>query len=209
MDIHRLYALVNRGFRRRRMEAFMRTFAPTEETTVLDIGGTAYNWSFVTPLPRVTLLNLAPPGDLSAGSSLTFVEGDARALPYGDGAFDIAFSNSVIEHLGTLSDQERFAAEARRVARGLWIETPARSFPVEPHLVAPLVHFLPTRWQRTVIRRATVWGLATKPSPAEVDAFLAEVRLLGRAEFECLFPDCELVVERVAGLAKSYIAVRR
>lgn len=40
--------------------------------------------------------------------------------------FDLVYSNSVIEHLGTWEKQQAFAAEARRVGRGYWIPTPGQ-----------------------------------------------------------------------------------
>jgi hypothetical protein len=54
-----------------------------------------------------------------------------------------------------------------------------------------------------------VWGLVKKPSAREVDAFLNEVRLLTLEDMKALFPDCQILKERVLGLTKSYIAVRR
>jgi len=54
-------------------------------------------------------------------------------LNYSDNEFDICFSNSVIELVGSFEDQRKFANEIRRVGRKLWVQTPARSFFFEPH----------------------------------------------------------------------------
>jgi hypothetical protein len=59
------------------------------------------------------------------------------------------------------------------------------------------------------VRNFTGWGLLTRPSPERVDGFLGELRLLGRAEMQALFPDCEIRRERFLGLTKAYVAVRR
>jgi ubiquinone/menaquinone biosynthesis C-methylase UbiE len=48
----------------------------------------------------------------------TFVEGDALALPFADGAFDRAFTGHFYGHLSP-GDRERFRAEAARVANEL------------------------------------------------------------------------------------------
>ena len=53
------------------------------------------------------------------------------------------YSNSVIEHLHEFDQQKRFADEVRRVGRKLWVQTPARGFFVEPHLITPFIHYLP------------------------------------------------------------------
>jgi hypothetical protein len=209
-DIHRVYAVLLRGFRRRRMRRFLRSFHPDASTQILDVGGTPFNWSLVDVPARVTLLNPEPPrpgGPLPPG--LRSERGSGTAIAHPDAAFDVVFSNSVIEHLGSPEAQRAFASELRRVGRGLFVQTPARGFPFEPHLLAPLVHYLPRRWQRRLIRWCTPWGWIARPSQAAVDRFLAETRLLSRRELAALFPDCEIERETFLGLAKSYVAVRR
>ena len=74
-----------------------------------------------------------------------FVQADAaEGLPFPDGAFDLAYASSVVEHVAP-ARRARFAAELARVARGLYVQTPAWSFPVEPHALLPAAHWLPGR----------------------------------------------------------------
>jgi len=200
-------------YRRRRMSRFYATFQPTHHTRLLDVGGDPYTWtsqtSYAVRVP-VTLLNLRfPDPALLADNRFTAVEGDAVQLPMEDASFDIVFSNSVIEHMTTWPRQQAFAAEARRVGRELWIQTPARSFPIEPHLLAPFFQYLPRRLQSRMARHFTLWGLLTKPNAAQIDQMLSDIRLLTYREMRELFPDCTIFKERVFGMTKSYIAVRR
>jgi len=204
----RIFYLVSPFFRRRRMDALLRFAELTPGTATLDVGGSLWFWSEVDPPCRVTILNLVQPPSNPAPERYELVQGDATRLPYQDGAFDLAVSNSVIEHVGTWENQRRFAAEIRRVARRLWVQTPARGFLFEPHLITPVVHWLPRGAQRKLLRNFTLWGLLTRPSRARVDEFLDEVRLLTYAEMRELFPDCEIRRERVLGWTKSYVAVR-
>jgi Methyltransferase domain len=118
---------------------------PSPDVCVVDIGGTVRTWDIESQSHSpfsVTLINNLQYGDF-AGDRFQSVEADARELPFADNAFDIAFSNSVIEHLGTWESQMAFAREARRVARKLWIQTPARCFPIEAHLLAPYIQYMP------------------------------------------------------------------
>jgi len=209
MRIHEVYARLLRPFRRRRMRRFAREFRVSSRLRVVDVGGSPFNWSFAPEVPSLVLANLRAPGDASSlPDGVRHVIADGTRLAFADDAFDVAFSNSVIEHLGTPERQAAFASELRRVARGLWVQTPARSFPFEPHLLAAFVHWLPRRWQRRLLRRFTLWGVLSRPSPERVERFLAETRLLGRREMGLLFPDCEIRRERFLGLTKSYVAVR-
>jgi len=209
MGIHDVYAVLMRGFRRRRMQAFAETFAPHAGTSILDVGGTPFNWELLGSESRLTLLNLELPEGFDAlPANYGFVVGDATHLEFDAGAFDIAFSNSVIEHLSTWERQQAFAREVRRVGRGVWVQTPARHFPVEPHLLALFVHWLPRDWQRRLLRWATGWGWIARPSQEQVDRFLEETRLLDHREMRTLFPDCEIRRERFLGLTKAYLAVR-
>jgi hypothetical protein len=211
MDIHRIYGFFFRFFRVRRMRRLLTVFRLDPNTNILDVGGVPYNWVTIDCPSKITLLNLSlarAHADEKLPRNFGFLLGDGRRLGLADGSFDLCYSNSVIEHLSTFEHQREFAAECRRVGRGVWVQTPARSFPVEPHLVTPFVHYLPRRWQRRLLRNCTVWGWATRPDQNGVDAFLAEIRLLSRREMAELFPDCRIERERFFGLTKAYIAMR-
>jgi hypothetical protein len=210
MDVHRVYSFFLRLFRRRRMRAFAREFEPTATTRILDVGGTPFNWTLLDTPASLTLLNLeALPASTQLPANMTALVGSGTQLDFADGSFDVVFSNSVIEHVGDLAAQRLFARELRRVGCGIWVQTPARGFFVEPHLMGVFIHWLPARWQRRLIRGFTLWGWLARPDREQVDAFLAGTRLLDAGEMARLFPDCEIRRERFLGLTKSYVAVRR
>jgi hypothetical protein len=122
--------------------------------------------------------------------------------------FDLVFSNSVIEHLSTHADQEAMAREVARVGRSYWVQTPDPRFPVEPHYMSPFVHWLPKSIRRRIARNFTVWGIVTRPTPKYIDDRLDEIRLISKKEFQGMFPDGTIMVERFAGIPKSMIALR-
>jgi SAM-dependent methyltransferase len=191
------------------MRRFVRDFNIATQTRVLDIGGTPYNWTLAPVHPRLTILNL-PRASEGAPEGVDRVAGDGCALPFGDSAFDVVFSNSVIEHLGTAERQQRFAAEVARVGKRYCVQTPNRWFPVETHLLTPWVHYLPKRWQAPLVRRWTVWDLLTGIRGDRrhfyIEHYLTDVNLLDRAALQALFPQATVVRERFLGLTKSLMA---
>jgi hypothetical protein len=204
----RLFLLTDR-FRKRRMRAFVREFAPTSETRILDLGGTSTNWRFVDVPSQIVLLNLAAPDDHEQlPANIRWEVGDGRHLEYDDGSFDICFSNSTIEHLHVFENQAQFAREIRRVAPNYYVQTPARSFPFEPHWLGLFIHWLPEAWQKKVVRWGTVYGLVAKPAAEQIASLVDEYRLLSHREMRELFPDAEIHTERFLLLPKSYVAVR-
>jgi len=209
MNIHSVYAFIFRYTRRRRMRLFSRLFGETlaRGGRLVDIGGYPANWAYSRGGRRIVLVNIDFVN--KRDPAFDYIIADARRLPFRDESFDIAFSNSVIEHVGDPGDQQEFASEARRVGRGYFVQTPSRWFPIEPHLLTPLVHYLPPLWQRRLLRRCTVWGIMTKPAPAEVDRFLAETQLLTCSQMTRLFCSGVIIKERVLGVTKSFIAVRQ
>jgi SAM-dependent methyltransferase len=123
-----------------------------------------------------------------------FVQADAtQRLPFADGEFDLAYSSSVVEHVPPAL-RPAFAAEIRRVARGHYVQTPAYSFPVEPHALLPFAHWLPP-----AIRRP-YWRLGAQGD-------WEDVHLLRRAELAALFGE-PVEAERFGGLVKSWVALR-
>jgi SAM-dependent methyltransferase len=177
--------------RRRKLRLFMEEMRPTAATTVLDVGaddlgfgerggqsgcGTHNFFEQLYPWPgRVTALGLHE-GDafLRAYPEVAYVQGDACTLPFHDGAFDVYFSNAVIEHVGDTDRQRAFVAEAQRVARRVFVTTPNRWFPIEVHTRLPLVHWLPSA---ATHRAYDVVGMA----------WAKENHLLGRRELAALF----------------------
>lgn len=190
------------------MRRFLATFRLSPATSILDVGGTSYNWELVGSKQPTTLINLVALPLEGLADNYRCVRASGTELCFPDASFDIAFSNSVIEHVGSRSAQRAFASELRRVGRQVWVQTPARSFPIEPHLLAPFIHFLPRRWQRRLARNFTLWGWITRPSPEAVDRLLDDLRLLDYDSFCEMFPDCEVRRERFCGLTKAYVAVR-
>jgi hypothetical protein len=160
------------------------------ETTIVDIGCGDLGLIGQAPDLRITGVDLvdrpAYPGP--------FVRADATlSLPFADGTFDLAYANSVIEHV--LPEGRRtFARELRRVARGWWVQTPAMSFPVEPHSLLPAAHWLPRG-----LRRA-YWRLG---AGSDMD----EIQILRRGELEALFGPA--FAEKVGPLTKSWISLQR
>ncbi|HEX7860572.1 MAG TPA: methyltransferase domain-containing protein [Verrucomicrobiae bacterium] len=186
----------------------MRGFPLNSSTTILDVGGCPSYWQYRQIPAQITVLNQpswVPPDDLRGCKVL---RGDGTKLDIPDASYDIAHSNSVIEHVSTWERQIAFAREIRRIGNGVWVQTPAKCFPVECHTLDPLFHRLPNNLRRRVLRNGTLWGWLNRPTLAEIDDFLATTRLLTYAEMQELFPDCTIIVERFAGISKSYIAYR-
>lgn len=208
MRIETILRVISSHFRRKRMRRFIEAFPIKDESSILDVGGD--DPSFWADLPTgasITILNIFKPA-INSGRCLLVVA-DGRLLPFKASGFDIAFSNSVIEHLGTFQDQMSFAGEISRVGGAIWVQTPAKWFPVESHLMGLFIHYLPKRLQKKLARRFTLWGWIATDYDRDMDTFLNETRLLTYREMKELFPDCEIMKERWLFLTKSYIAVRR
>jgi SAM-dependent methyltransferase len=140
---------------------------------------------------RITALGLHEGAGFRARyRNISYVQGDACALPFADGAFDIVFSNAVIEHVGGRDRQRQLVSEAIRVGRRVFITTPNRRFPVEVHTRLPLVHWLPDALSHRV------YGAAGKSIGSEVD-------LLTRRSFAQLFPGRV----RVVSLGLTLVAI--
>ncbi len=190
------------------MRAFIRHYQVTPETRILDVGGTLFNWELIPSFPRLTIVNVRPP-PASLPENVEWIEADGCALPFPSQSFDICYSNSVIEHLYTWEAQRQFAQEIRRVANAYYVQTPNRRFPIEPHYLAPFIHWFPKQIQFKLLRYFTPWGWLTAPSPQRCREMVEEIRLLTRRDMRALFPDAQIWKESFLGMTKSFIAVYR
>jgi SAM-dependent methyltransferase len=169
------------------------TFFPATELPeggrVLDLGCGALGLRALEPGLDITGVDLERPPDYPG----PFVRADAAAgLPFADGEFDLVYCSSVIEHVPP-PRRAAFAEELKRVGRGWYVQTPAYSFPIEPHALLPAAHWLPPGFRRRY------WRLGATGA-------WEEISLLRRGEVETLFGPAR--AERFAGLAKSWVCVR-
>ena len=200
--------------RRKRVEMLCRLAEDfSEPVRVLDVGGYIGFWkqhaAFFAKRCHVTALNLD--GTASATEpDFVQVKGDARSMTqYTDQSFDLCFSNSVIEHVGTLYDQMAMAREVRRVSKAYLVQTPNRYFPLEPHYLLPLWQFYPKALRRMLHTRFMLGWMKRQTDPLLALAEIEQVRLLNIGEMQRLFPDAEISRERIGPLTKSIIAIRR
>jgi hypothetical protein len=180
-------------------------------STVLDVGGTFAFWERSALVEngqvRVTVLNRRLVDATSDHDDIVGVDGDATELKYDDGAFDVVFSNSVIEHVGDLADQRRMADEVARVGHRYWVQTPARWFPLEPHFLFPFFGVLPIPVRAWLIRHFSLGWRTRQPEKAASYRTARSVRLLSRRELRDLFPGATIERERVAGITKSWVVL--
>jgi ubiquinone/menaquinone biosynthesis C-methylase UbiE len=95
-----------------------------------------------------------------------YVQGDAFALPFPDGAFDRIFSGHFYGHLGD-TNRERFLAEARRIARELVIVDASRKASDVDDMLQERVLNDGSRWE-VYKRWFTGVGLAAELGDGEV-----------------------------------------
>lgn len=82
-----------------------------------------------------------------------FIYANGLNLPFPDRSFDVVHSSAVLEHVGAASNQAAYLRECTRVARkAVFLTTPNRWFPVEFHTLLPVVHWLPKRSFRWLLR---------------------------------------------------------
>ena len=201
--------------RRKRLAIFLEMIhaCPKSRVSVIDVGGSEAFWrdAWSPGFERleITLLNLKAP-KLSGTIDFRSVAGDARNLrEFGDGSFDFCLSNSVIEHVGGFEDQKRMASECARISNGYFIQTPNRSFPIEPHFHFPMWNLLPIPVRTELHMHFNLGWLPKNPDRASARADVEEIRLLGVHEMQTIFPDAEIKFERVGPLVKSLIAVKQ
>jgi SAM-dependent methyltransferase len=175
--------------RARRHERFFSRLRLAADARVLDLGCGQIGLRALEPELDITGVDLVErpsyPGP--------FVRADATAgLPFEDAQFDLVYCSSVIEHVAP-SLRPAFAAELRRVGRGWFVQTPAFSFPIEPHSLLPGAHWLPARARRHYWRLGAAGGWE-------------EISLLKRSQLEGLFGAA--LPERVGPLVKSWMCIR-
>lgn len=187
------------------MARFLAVMAPPAGCRILDIGGLPDMWEMIDLDAEITLLNLdkvVPPPAPGARRAYHVIEADICVRPDLAAGYDMIFSNSVLEHVGSGRRQQQFA-DAVVAAPAYWVQVPAPAFPVEAHCSVLAWWWRPAAWRR---RRIFEWRRAGRYWTARQ---MAGTRPIDAAALGRLFPGCTILRERVFGLTKSYYAFRR
>jgi SAM-dependent methyltransferase len=189
-------------WRERRYQRFLELCQVQPNERILDVGaGAGAALERFNTTNEIIAVDLNPlDSEWLKSDNVTVEVADGTKLPFSDGAFPLVFSSSVIEHVPK-ELHEPFASEIRRVGQRYYVQTPNRWFPIEPHYQFPFFHFFPKRLQRALNKRFTL-GWQQKGS-------WEEITLLSARDLRRLFPDGEIHRERLFGLTKSLMVVRR
>ena len=180
-----------------------RDYLSDADLTLLDLGGgTGVAGEFLalySHFSSVVLANLQPSLQEQNGYRISLVAADGCRLPFREKSFDWIFSNAVIEHVGDYERQRQFANEVRRVAaKGYFVTTPNKYFPIEPHALLPFYQFLSPGWQRRVL----------KLSPGYLQEY-EEINLLSARQLQRLFPEAKIVATGTPLFRNSLVACYR
>jgi len=196
-------------FRRRRFKTFQKylTKLGLKEPRFLDIGGTQIYWDHINSyfktnlspiivnIEREHITNGSYAGIIGDGKSLSFIK---------DNTFDLAYSNSVIEHLSGFEDQYEMAYNIKRVAKYYFIQTPAFIFPFEPHFLFPFFHWFPISVRIRLVSKFNLGWFNKCNNYDEAKHLVNSIRILKKKELESLFKDTHLITEKLLFIPKSY-----
>lgn len=211
---HRIIHPITQHFRRRRGQFMLAQFPDIARLRICDLGGSQHFWDKLgidVPRDQITIYNISHTETQGIGEGasqrIRVLIYDGQHIPEPDGRYDLLVCNSVLEHVPP-AQRAALAAEMQRVARAVFCQTPAQSFPVEPHFLMPLVHWLP-RWLGFHLIKLSPWRLLSRPDAATIHEYWWGTRLLGGTELRTLFPGARILSERVLGLTKSYYVIAR
>lgn len=209
-DNERRGSLANR-LRRRRFALFTQLLGGLPRPLrIVDVGGTENYWEQMGFAHEkgvsIVLVNLRE--HKVRHGNMQSIADDARILKgVDDNSFHIAFSNSVIEHVGNFADQQRMVNAMRRVAPRIYLQTPNRYFPLEPHFLFPFFQFLPLRARVWLLMRFKLGWYSRQSNLKDAIKVAKSVRLLSYNELRILFPMARIYRERFLGLTKSFVVV--
>lgn len=186
------------------------------EVKIIDIGGTRTYWnifslSYLTEKKvSISVVNLPSEITLPQNDHIfTFHIGDACDLVnFKDKSFHIAHSNSVIEHVGDNANRIKFAQEIKRVSDTYYIQTPNYWFPMEPHFMTPFFQFLPKKMRIKMVQNFALGWFERAKDFNEAKEIVDSCNLLTKQEFENLFQDGQLYLEKIGFFIKSFIMIK-
>jgi hypothetical protein len=186
-----------------------------KEVNIIDIGGTSKYWKIIPDdflmekKVSITIVNLPSPEPLPQDDMIfTYRYGDGCNLSeFGDKSFDIAHSNSVIEHVGNRENVVNFSKEMKRISKKYYLQTPNYWFPIEPHFATPFFHWLPEAVKIKLLLHFNLGWYNKAKSLNEAREIADSCRLLSKKDLVNLFPEGRIFRERILFFVKSFVVI--
>ncbi len=128
MNIHSFYSFISKRYRKGRIARFKSVFRGGR---VVDFGGSAAMWDQIGDGYDVTLLNNFP--ETNAGKCRMII-GDGCRAPFASKSYDMAFSNSAIEHVATGRPRGVSLMRCNGSGAGFFAKRPTAGFQWTPTL---------------------------------------------------------------------------
>jgi hypothetical protein len=183
---------------------------------IVDLGGEENYWNVISPeyldmhKVNITIVNLPGMNSREDHGCFKFIAADGcNLVEFGNNSFDIAHSNSVVEHVGDWGRMVAFAKELSRISPRHFVQTPNYWFPIEPHCMTPFIHWLPKPLRIWLVLHFQLgnWHLANTID--EAVRTVESARLLTKEMMQELFKDSNILTERFCWLPKSLIAIKK
>lgn len=199
-------------FRKKRFRYFLELIKDISlPVKILDVGGTQSFWeqmNFTSPDEvSITILNNETVNVTLP--NFKFVKGNATDLYKSDNLeFDVIFSNSVIEHLGSFRNQKKMAEAIIRLGKKYFVQTPNYYFPFEPHFLFPFFQFLPYKIKVFLLMNLNLGWYRKQENKTDAETIINSINLLTRKQLKELFPSSKIIKEKILLLTKSHIVIK-
>ena len=212
--IHKIMIYFSKKFRKRRAQKLKHIIDGIYEKgnhgsqnplTIIDIGGEEPYWNNLgveylrSRNVKITLVNIGdvPENEAPDIFSNSFASGCNLSL-YDENEFDLAHSNSVIEHVGDWREITKFANEMRRVAPTYYMQTPYFWFPIDPHFyLLPFFHWYPKQIRIWLMRNIGVKAGGRVRDYHRANIAVDSVNLIDATQTRYLYSDGKLSYERI------------
>jgi len=196
--------------RRKRFNLFQQYIEKSElkNPKIVDVGGTKVYWeqinNYFNSSYSPVIINISKNELLE--SNYSGIVGDGKFLSFiKDNIFDIAYSNSVIEHLLTFEEQIEMTKNIRRVAKYYFIQTPAFIFPLEPHFLFPFFHWLPKKIRIWLVTHFNLGWFKKCVNKNDAEILVNSIRIVMKNELKILFSGAQILTEKFLMIPKSYL----
>ena len=123
--------------------------------------------------------------------------------------FDIVHSNSVIEHVGGKRRKRSFAREIKRSGKSYFIQTPNKNFIIEPHFMMPFFNLIPLNIKVFLLNHFNIGYFKKTKCTEKSKKIINEIKLLSYKDIEGFFYGTHIHKEKILGLTKSFIAIKK